>query len=139
LDRGFRVFKLAESNFKPWDAESPKDVATLTTQLGLHVDHIRDGRTAQDLLFEVLLKTGFPLTTPVEDLVLADKTVHSVAGGALLVCLDRQLTVELVRAIADKKPERVVCLDAGFAGNDQLKANAAQIFRSEGITSFKTV
>ena len=67
LDRGFRVFKLAESNFKPWDAESPKDVATLTTQLGLHVDHIRDGRTAQDLLFEVLLKTGFPLTTPVED------------------------------------------------------------------------
>ena len=40
---------------------------------------------------------------------------------------------------AEKKPERVVCLDEGFAGNDQLKANAVQIFKTKGITSFKTV
>jgi adenine-specific DNA-methyltransferase len=41
--------------------------------------------------------------------------------------------------MAAQKPERVVCLDAGFAGNDQLKANAAQIFKAKGVTSFKTV
>jgi adenine-specific DNA-methyltransferase len=79
-DRGFRVFKLAESNFTPWNAEVPHDAATLGQQLALHVDHIRAGRTAQDLLYEILLKSGFPLTTPVGPLQLAGKTVHSVAG-----------------------------------------------------------
>jgi adenine-specific DNA-methyltransferase len=137
-DRGFRVFKLAESNFKPWNAETPKDAETLSKQLELHVDHIRDGRTAGDLLYEILLKSGFPLTTPVESLALAGKSVHSVARGALFICLERELTLELIRAMADKKPERVVCLDEGFAGNDQLKANAVQIFKTKGVTSFKT-
>jgi len=64
--------------------------------------------------------------------------VYSVAGGALFICLEKKLTLELIRAIAQKKPERVVCLDAGFAGNDQLKTNAVQIFKTKGIV-FKTV
>jgi adenine-specific DNA-methyltransferase len=138
-DRGFKVFKLGESNFKPWNADGPHDVPTLEKQLDLHVDHIRDNRTADDLLYEILLKSGFPLSTPVEDLKLAGKTVHSVAGGALFICLERVLTLELIRAMADKKPERVVCLDEGFADNDQVKANAVQIFKTKGVTSFKTV
>jgi adenine-specific DNA-methyltransferase len=138
-DRGFRVFKLAESNFRSWNAEAPKDADGLAKQLELHVEHIREGRTADDLLYEILLKSGFPLTTPVESLQLAGKAVHSVASGALLVCLDRELTLELIRAMAEKKPERIVCLDEGFAGNDQLKANAVQIFKTKGVTSFKTV
>jgi adenine-specific DNA-methyltransferase len=138
-DRGFRVFKLAESNFKPWNAEAPKDTEGLAKQLELHVDHIRDGRSADDILYEILLKSGFPLTTPVEPLTLESKAVHSVAGGALFICLERELTLELIRAMAEKKPERVVCLDEGFAGNDQLKANAVQIFKNKGVTSFKTV
>ena len=138
-DRGFRVFKLAESNFKPWNAEVPHDAPALEKQLELHVDHIRDGRTATDLLYEILLKSGFALTTPVETLKLGGKTVHSVARGALFICLERELTLELIRAMAEKKPERVVCLDEGFAGNDQLKANAVQIFKTKGVTSFKTV
>ena len=138
-DHGFRVFKLAESNFKPWNADVLHDAPTLEKQLDLHVDHIREGRTADDLLYEILLKSGFPLTTPVEDLKLVGKTVHSVAGGALFICLEGALTLELIRAMAEKKPERVVCLDEGFAGNDQLKANAVQIFKTKGITSFKTV
>jgi adenine-specific DNA-methyltransferase len=138
-DRGFQVFKLAESNFTTWDAEISHDVSTLSTQLELHVDHIREGRSAEDILYELLLKSGFPLATVVERKTLADKTVYSVAGGALVICLERALTLELVRAIADTKPERVVCLDEGFAGNDQLKANAVQTFRTKGVTSFKTV
>lgn len=138
-DRGFKVLKLAESNFKPWNADVPHDAPMLEKQLDLHVDHIRDGRTADDLLYEILLKSGFPITTPVEELKLAGKTVHSVAGGALFICLEGALTLELIRAMAEKKPERVVCLDEGFAGNDQLKANAVQIFKTKGVTSFKTV
>ncbi len=137
-DRGFRVFKLAESNFTPWNADVAHETPALEEQLELHVDHIRQGRTPEDLLYEILLKSGFELTTPVETLQLAGTTVHSVAGGALLVCLERALTLDLIRAIAQKKPERVVCLDEGFAGNDQLKANAVQIFKTQGVTSFRT-
>jgi len=139
LDYGFRVFKLAESNFKPWNAEGPQEAGALEKQLDLHVDHIREGRTADDLLYELLLKSGFPLTAPLEVLQLAGKQVHSVAGGVFFVYLERELTLELIRAMAEKKPERVVCLDEGFAGNDQLKANAVQIFKTKGVTSFKTV
>lgn len=138
-DRGFKVFKLAESNFKPWNAEAPQEAGALEKQLDLHVDHIREDRTADDLLYELLLKSGYPLTAPVEVLQLAGKQVHSVSGGLFFVCLERELTLELIRAMAEKKPERVVCLDEGFAGNDQLKANAVQIFKTKGVTSFKTV
>ncbi|MCI0423444.1 MAG: site-specific DNA-methyltransferase, partial [Acidobacteria bacterium] len=87
----------------------------------------------------ILLKSGFPLTTPVEAQSLAGKIVYSVACGALFICLEWVLTLELLRAMADKNPERVVCLDEGFAGNDQLKTNAVQIFMTKGVTSFKTI
>jgi adenine-specific DNA-methyltransferase len=138
-DRGFRVFKLAESNFTTWDAEQPKDAEALGKQLELHVEHLRDGRTQDDQLYEILLKSGYPLTTAVETIELAGKPVFSAAGGAFLLCLDRSLTLELIRAMADLRPERVVCLDAGFADNDSLKANAVQIFKSKGVTKFVTV
>ena len=138
-DRGFRVFTLDQSNLQTWDAAAPKDGKALEEQMFNHVEHIREGRSESDLLYEILLKSGFPLTTPVETLTLADKKVFSVAGGALMLCLERPLTMEVIRAIAEKTPERVVCLDAGFAGNDQLKTNAVQIFKTKGIGSFKTV
>jgi len=138
-DLGFRVFKLAESNFTPWHADAPKTGEKLAGQMALHVDHIREGRSEQDLLYEVLLKSGFPLTTTVETRVLGGVKVFSIAGGAMLACFDKALTLEAVRAMGDLQPQRVVCLDAGFKENDQLKTNAAQIFKSKGVTSFKTV
>lgn len=127
-DRGFRSFKLAESNLKPWDAGLPREVPALERQLELHVSHIREGRSDEDILYEILLKSGYPPTTPIEAITVAGKTVRSVAGGQLLICLERKLTLELIRAMAERNPERVVCLDEGFAGNDQLKTNAAHIF-----------
>lgn len=136
---GFRVFKLAESNFTTWDAGSAQDADSLSQQLQLHVDHVRPDRTDQDLLAEILLKSGYLLTVSVERLSLSGAAVHSVDKGKMLVCLERALTLDVVRAMAEAKPERVVCLDAGFAGNDQLKTNAVQIFKTKGVTSFKTV
>jgi adenine-specific DNA-methyltransferase len=138
-DRGFRVFILAESNFTPWNADVAHEAGALEAQLELHIDHIRGGRTRPDLLVEILLKSGFELSTAVERLDVAGTPVYSVAGGALLVCLELELTLDLIRAIALLKPERVVCLDEGFAGNDQLKANAVQIFKTQGVTTFRTV
>ncbi len=137
-DRGFRVFKLSESNFKGWEASVPKDGNALVQQLELHIDHIREGRTSEDILYEILLKSGFLLTTPVEKIELEGKAVYSVAGGGMLVCLEKELALDVIRAMAEKKPQRIICLDLGFAGNDQLKANAVQIFKTKEVV-FKTV
>lgn len=138
-DLGFRVFKLADSNFKPWDAEISHESGALVQQLELFIDHLKEGRSNQDLLFEILLKRGFPLTTPVEALSLAGHEVFGVAGNGMLVCLERDLSLDLIRAMADFTPECVVCLDEGFAGNDQLKTNAVQIFKTKGVAKFLTV
>ncbi|MGO8973317.1 MAG: site-specific DNA-methyltransferase [Steroidobacteraceae bacterium] len=137
-DRGFRVFKLAESNFKIWDAEPAKNADAVERQLALHIDHLRDDRTTYDFLYEILLKSGFPLAARAETLELAGKSVFSAVDGALFICLERELTLDLIRAMADRKPERAVCLDEGFAGNDQLKTNAVQTFKSKGVV-FRTV
>ena len=137
-DRGFRVFKLAESNFKGWEASIPKDSTALAQQLELHIDHIREGRTSDDILYEILLKSGFPLTTPVENIELEGKTVYSVAGGGMLICLEKELTLEVIRAMAERKPQRVICLDLGYVGNDQLKANDVLIFKTKEVV-FQTV
>jgi adenine-specific DNA-methyltransferase len=138
-DRGFKVFKLQTSNFKTWNADAPKQATALAQQLEMHVHHIIDGRTQEDLLYEILLKSGFPVSTRIEKLALEGKTIFSIADGAMLVCLENALTPEVIKAMADRKPERVVCLDEGFAGNDQLKTNAVQNMRARGVTSFKTI
>jgi adenine-specific DNA-methyltransferase len=138
-DRGFRVFKLAESNLLGWDGSASKDVAALEKQLEMHIDHLRQGRTDQDLLYELLLKSGYKLTDKVVAKTLEGKTVYDIADGGLMICLDRAVTLELIRAMADEKPTNVVCLDAGFDKNDQLKANAVLTFKSKGVTSFRTV
>jgi len=138
-DRGFKVFKLQSSNFKAWNTEQPKDDAEFVKQLTLHADHLVEGRTQEDVLYELLLKSGFPLNTQIEKITLAEKNVFSIADGAMLICLEKALTPEVISAMAEKKPERVVCLDAGFADNDQLKTNAVQTMKSKGVTKFQTV
>jgi adenine-specific DNA-methyltransferase len=138
-DHGFKVFKLQSSNFKAWNTEQPKDEAELGKQLTLHVDHLVAGRTQDDVLYELLLKSGFPLDTKVEQIAMAGKIVFSIADGAMLICLEKELTPEVIKAMAEKKPERVVCLDAGFANNDQLKTNAVQTMKAKGVTKFQTV
>ncbi|MCH8815938.1 MAG: site-specific DNA-methyltransferase [Chloroflexi bacterium] len=138
-DCGFRVFKLAESNFLAWNATVPQgDVSALEKQLEMHVNHTREGRTSEDQLYEILLKSGIPLTTSVERLEIEGKSALSIGEGEMMVCLDADLTLKLIRAMAACKPVRVVCLDEGFAGNDQLKANAVQLMKDRDIV-FRTV
>ena len=137
-DAGFRVFKLAKSSFHVWEGQQPHQLSALEEQLELHVDNLRDNRSADDVLIELLLKSGYPLSATVEEVTIDGKRVFSVADGAFLVCLDRGLSLELMRAVAERKPERFVVLDEGFAGNDQLKANAVQIFKATNVT-FRTV
>ena len=136
---GFKVFKLAQSNFKIWEGsiDSKKDV--VEKQLEMHVDHINSKSSQDDILFELLLKAGFELTTKIEKVLMSGKTVYSVEGGLMLICLEKELTKEVIKAMAEKGPSRVICLDQGFAGNDQLKTNAVQIMKSKGVEDFRTV
>lgn len=138
-DLGFKVFKLQSSNFATWDANVEKSIDTLTEKLFRHIDHISPEAEQDAILFELLLKAGFELTTQIEKLTLADKTVYSVMENALLICLERNLTHELLNAIAELKPVRFICLDEGFCDNDQLKSNAVLLMKENGVQKFQTV
>jgi adenine-specific DNA-methyltransferase len=142
-DLGLKVFKLDRSNFKVWSGDVEK-ADNLSEQLSMHVDHIAEDSSAEDILYELLLKAGFPLTTRVERLEMAGKQVFSVQDGTLLICLDKEITSELIDALAEAEPLQVICLDEGFKGNDQLKANAVQTFKvraqaEESEIVFRTV
>jgi adenine-specific DNA-methyltransferase len=141
LDLGFKVFKLDKSNFKIWEGviEKKKDSEDIKKQLEFHIDHVDPKATDDDILYELLLKSGFPLTTKVEEKIIAEKKVYLVEDGALFICLEKKLTKEVITKMARLEPARVVCLDQGFSGNDQLKTNAVQIMKSHGVNDFRTV
>jgi adenine-specific DNA-methyltransferase len=139
LDLGFKVFKLQASNFKVWDAGIEKTPETLQRALDDFIDHIHSTAEPEALLYELLLKSGFELTTPIKKLSLQNKTVFSIASGELFICLEQQLTHELITDIAKQKPKRVICLDEGFQNNDALKTNAVLIMKNHGVEVFKTV
>lgn len=143
LDLGFKVYKLDLSNFKTWqgDADTFDESGK---QLEMHVEHLSQDSSADDVLYELLLKAGFPLTTKVKIIEMASKQVFSIEDGALLICLEKEVSPELIDALADAEPLQVICLDAAFKGNDQLKANAVQTFKAraqaeESEIVFKTV
>ncbi|MDE0518550.1 MAG: site-specific DNA-methyltransferase, partial [Bdellovibrionales bacterium] len=139
LDLGFKVFKLDKSNFKIWKEEVSKD-KTASEQVEMHLeDSINPNSSEEDLLYEILIKTGYELTTLVKSLKLADKKVYSVENNALLICLDRKITKNLIIEMARLKPARIVCLDIGFDNNDHLKTDAMETFKSYGVIDFKTI
>ena len=139
MDLGFKVFKLEKSNFKIWDEQISTDKDS-SKQIKMHLEELIDKKsTDEDLLYEILIKTGYPLTTKIKILKLTGKTVYSIENNALLICLETQITKDLIKEIARLKPARVVCLDTGFENNDQLKTNAFETFKSHGIVDFKTV
>lgn len=138
-DYGFKAFKLAASNFKLWNAdEAPKDADALAEQLRLYADHIVDGRSQEDILYELLLKAGLPLSANIEEKEVNGQRVFSVADGLLLICLEDEIDQETLRGMIKLKPEMVLCLDAAFKGNDQLKANIVLEMESHEI-KFHTV
>lgn len=83
VDTGFRVYKLAQSNLKPWQPDAEDLEASILDA----VDNVLPGRTEEDLLVELLLKTGIDLTLPEEKRSIAGQTVHALGGGTLMVCL----------------------------------------------------
>lgn len=141
LDIGFKVYKLDSSNIKEWDS----DFDNLEANLLDSVDNIKSDRTSEDLLYEILLKYGLDLTLPIEEKIIAGKTVYNIGFGALVVCLDDAITVEVVEAIAEfikeqvvydeekkKRHARVVFKDKSFADTN-VKTNAIQVLKQHDI------
>jgi adenine-specific DNA-methyltransferase len=141
VDLGFKVFKLSKSNFKIWDSTLEKEPEVIQAKLFEHIQHISPEAEQEAILYELLLKSGFELTTPIEKLTLAGLTVFSIAEGQLLICLEKELTHDCIKAMAEMQPTRVICLDEGFKGEnaDALKTNAVQIMKSKGVVNFRTV
>lgn len=139
-DLGFKVFKLDSSNIKSWDA----DFANVEQSLLDAVDNIKSDRTSEDLLYEILLKYGLDLTLPIETRDVGSKRAYILGYGALIICLDDDVTLDTVSAIAALKQEfnsditRVVFKDGGFA-NDVVKTNAISILKQCGIDDVKSV
>jgi len=110
----------------------------LAEQLKLYADNVQAERSEQDRLYELVLKSGFPLSAKIEAVSVGDKTAFAVADGTLLICLAKQLDQGTLRALFARKPQMVLCLDTAFDGNDALKTNTVLEAKTHGII-FKTV
>lgn len=135
LDIGFRVLKLDSSNMK--DVYYNPDEYTMGSLFGM-ADNIKDDRTPEDLLFQVMLDLGILLSSKIEETTIAGKKVFSVADGYLYACFDSDVSEETVKAIAQKKPYYAVFRDSGFA-TDSVATNFEQIFETYSPSTTRKV
>ena len=126
LDTGFRVLKLDSSNMKEV-FYSPKDTAQ--QDLFSLVDNVKDDRTSEDLLFQVMLELGATLDSKIEESVVDGKTIYNVADGYLVACFNQEVTDEVVTAIAKMQPMYAVLRDTSLV-DDATATNFEQIFKT---------
>lgn len=124
LDIGFRVLKLDSSNMKDVYYR-PQDYNQ--SLLDMFEDNIKEDRTPLDLLFQVMLDLGKQLSAKIEEKEIAGKRVFIVDGNDLIACFDKDITDEVVKAIAQMKPLYAVFRDSSMA-NDSVSTNFEQIF-----------
>lgn len=125
IDYGFRVFRLDSSNmqdvyYRPQDYQQAK--------MDLFADNIKPDRTADDLLAQVMLDWGLPLSLKIEQLEISGKKVFMVADNSLYACFDMGIDEAFTKEIAKDQPLRVVFRDAGFK-DDTAKSNVKQLLK----------
>ena len=125
LDLGFRVYKLDSSNMKDV-YYSPASFNQ--EQLDMFADNIKDDRTDEDLVAQVMLDWGLPLSLKIEQKMIAGKKVYAVADDYLYCCFDDNLDEQFAREVATHKPLRIVFRDRGFV-NDTAKENVKQLLK----------
>ena len=135
LDVGFRVFKLDSSNLQTWDA-TPVDelrLEDLLNRMNTMINRVKADRSDLDMVCEVMLKLGVPLTYSVNKVAVNSKVAYTVGDDCLLlVCLAADITPEDVEAMAEYVPAKVIISRDSFA-NDTAMANAYYILRDRGI------
>ena len=126
INLGFRVLKCDSSNMKEVYYNPSETQQSLSDT---YADNIKEDRTPEDLLFQVMLDLGVLLSSKIEETTIAGKQVFNVADGFLIACFDNDVTEETVKAVAEKKPYYAVFRDSSMA-NDSVATNFDQIFAS---------
>lgn len=125
LDTGFRVFRLADSNYEEV-SKSPKEYEQ--DQLSFFENNIKADRTDLDLLFGAMLAWGVTLDLPMESETVDGCTIYTVNGGDLVACFSKGITDNVVKAMAEKMPLRVLFRDSCFT-EDARKINIYEQFK----------
>ena len=126
LDIGFRVLKCDSSNMEDVYF-TPKEY--MDKQQSLFIDNIKKDRNDEDLLFDAMLKLDTPLSSKIEKITIAGKTVYNVAKGHLMACFDKNVTDEVITAVAKEMPSYFVMRDSSQA-DDSVAINFEQIFNT---------
>ena len=135
IDIGFRVFKLDTSNLKTWDSApvAEEDYQIILDRMNDMIDSIKDDRTDMDVVYEIMLKMGVPLTYPVLPLELDGVKAYSVGeDGLLMICLDAGITTETIEQLADYAPAKIVIAESCFADVSAMR-NAHYVLRDRKI------
>ena len=144
-DLGFKVFKLDSSNIRAWNP----DASDLEQTLLDHAEHLVEGRSEEDVLYELLLKRGVDLTVPIEEKEIAGKTVYSIGYGVLFACLDETIDKAEIEALGEGITDwhnelepaadtQVVFRDSAFA-DDIAKTNMTAILEQNGIAHVRSL
>lgn len=145
IDIGFKVLKLAQSNIRAWDAYSQD----LENVLDLNEDHLVEGRTELDVLYELLLKRGIDLATPIEKREINSKTLYSIGYGAVFACLDDSILasdldvitsaiIEWHKELAPSNDTHIFFKDSAFQ-DDVVKTNLAAILEQNGLKHVRSL
>jgi adenine-specific DNA-methyltransferase len=144
-DLGFRVLKLDSSNIRAWEP----DPHNLDQTILDYTENIKEDRTEQDILYELLLKLGLDLCVPIEQKELAGKVVHSIGGGVLMACLAPAITfaeveplalglVEWHQLLAPAGDTTCVFRDSAFS-DDVAKTNLSAILNQNGLSNVRSL
>ena len=133
IDLGFKLLKLNNSNFKQWQQIKGKDAKELEEQMKLFIDPVSENAETENMVYELLLKSGKDINSKIEH----RENYYKVNDSELILMLEKA-TQKIVDAILKEEPQKVIALDRLFKGNDQLKTNTALQMKDAGI-EFKTI
>lgn len=133
IDTGFKVFHLSESNFKEWRQPEAYTTEALAEQLKLFIDPVAENANLQNMVYELLLKSGKDLNVNIETC----NGYHLIEGNELALILEK-VDEQIITEVLTKQPKKVIALDRIFKGNDQLKTNTALQMKDAGV-EFKTI
>jgi adenine-specific DNA-methyltransferase len=132
-DKGFKVLKLSDSNFKQWQQIKGKIAKALEEQMKLFIDPVSENATIENMVYELLLKSGKDLNSQIER-----KGVYFKVNDNELIFMLEKASQDIVDSVLKEKPLKVVALDKLFKGNDQLKTNTVLQMKDAGV-EFKTI
>ncbi|SIT11991.1 site-specific DNA-methyltransferase [Belliella pelovolcani] len=133
IDLGFKSLVLSDSNFKQWQQIEGKDAKALAEQMKLFVDPVSETATIENMVYELLLKSGKDLNSKIEK----KGSFYKINNTELILLLEKA-TQEIIETVIFEKPTKVIALDKLFKGNDQLKTNTILQMKDAGI-EFKTI